>query len=132
MKVKTDFVSNSSTTSFIYISNVDFDKHSFFKAIGVSENSPMLLLFEKMYDILNGAIRTGEIVLDENQLMQDIYYHVFTPEIIERAKKALKKGNKVVIGGLSSDECGEETYLCTEIFEIESDDFYINAFNNYW
>ena len=85
-----------------------------------------------MYDVLNKSIDYGKKVTDESQLIQDKKYPDFTPEVIDRAKRALVKGENVVIGRLDSDGDAEESFLCMQIFEIESNDFYINAFNNYW
>lgn len=132
MKIKIDFVSNSSSTSFIYISGGEFNKSSFFNAVGISQDSPLFTLFERMYDVLNDAINYGEKVVDESQLIQDEKYPDFTQEVIDRAKKALEEGMNVVIGGLNSDGPLEESFLCMEVVEIESDEFYINAYDNYW
>jgi len=33
---------------------------------------------------------------------------------------------------LSSEECLAESVLCMEIFEIESERFFLNAYDNYW
>lgn len=132
MKIKMDFVSNSSSTSFIYISSGEFSKSSFFDAVGISQDSPLFTLFENMYYVLSDAIRSGDKVIDESQLMQDDKYPKFTPEVIDRAKKALKEERDVVISSLHSDGILEECFLCMEIFEIESNEFYINAYDNYW
>ncbi len=132
MKIKLDFVSNSSSTSFIYISSGEFSEDSFFDAVGISQDSPLFALFEKMYYVLKDAIRTGDKVINESQLVQDDKYPNFTPEVIDRAKKALNEGSDVVISRLNSDGILEESFLCTEIFEIESNEFYINAYDNYW
>lgn len=132
MKIKMDFVSNSSSTSFIYISSGEFSESSFFDAVGISQDSPLFALFEKMYYVLKDAIRTGDKVINESQLVQDDKYPNFTPEVIDRAKKAFNEGRDVVISRLNSDGILEESFLCTEIFEIESNEFYINAYDNYW
>ena len=132
MKIKMDFISNSSSTSFIYISNGEFNESSFFDAVGVSQDSPLFTLFGKMFLVLSEAIRLGDKVTDESQLVQDDKDPKFTPEVIDRAKKALKDGKDVVVSRLSNEEALEESFLCTEIFEIESNEFYINAYDNYW
>ena len=127
-----DFVSNSSSTSFIYISSGEFNENSFYDAVGVSKDSPIFTLFERMYNVLNDSINSGKKVTDKSQLIQDKNYPNFTPEVIDCAKRALAEGKHVVLGGLDSDGNAEESFLCMEIFEIESNDFYINAFDNYW
>ena len=56
----------------------------------------------------------------------------FTGEAIERMKKALEQGQTVTIGKFSSENNLAEMVLCTENFEIESERFFINAYENYW
>ena len=132
MKIKMDFISNSSSTSFIYISSGKFNENSFYNAVGISKDSPIFNLFERMYHVLHDSIKNGKKVNYKSQLIQDEKYPKFTPEVIDRAIRALSKGENVVIGRLDSDGDVEESFLCMDIFEIESDDFYINGFDNYW
>jgi len=132
MKIKMDFISNSSSTSFIYISSGKFNENSFYNAVGISKDSPIFNLFERMYHVLHDSIKNGKKVNYKSQLIQDEKYPKFTPEVIDRAIRALSKEENVVIGRLDSDGDVEESFLCMDIFEIESDDFYINGFDNYW
>lgn len=132
MKVKVDFVSNSSSTSFVYIAREMLSKQDFMDAAGVSADSPVASLFESMFQRLRERIRQGdrlESVEDVNNLDDQ---ERFPSEIIERMKTALEQGQTVTIGSFSSDENLAELTLCTEIFEIDSDRFFINAYENYW
>jgi hypothetical protein len=47
-------------------------------------------------------------------------------------KYAIEQGKNVITSKLSSDGPLAESILCMAMFEIESDRFYINAYNNYW
>ena len=132
MKIKMDFVSNSSSTSFIYISDKVFNKDAFYSATGVNEKSPLFDFFTELYNSLDYAIQTGDEITQPDEVTSEGEYPEFTPEVVERVHQALKEGKKVVRGGFSSDEDLPASMLCMEIFEIESDDFYINAFDNYW
>ncbi len=58
--------------------------------------------------------------------------HEFTPDVVEKMKDAIEQGKRVVTATLSSDGPLAESLLCMAMFEIESDSFYINAYNNYW
>jgi len=58
--------------------------------------------------------------------------HEFTPEVVEKMKNAIEQDKKVVTSKLDSDGPLAESLLCMAMFEIESDRFYINAYNNYW
>ncbi|WP_429817266.1 hypothetical protein [Ensifer sp. B1-9] len=132
MKIKMDFVSNSSSTSFVYISKEMLSKEDFFGAAGVSPDSPVASLFESMFYQLKSSIEGGKTL----QSLEDVDALAggdeFTTEVLERMRDAIKQGKTVTTGHLSSDECLAETLLCTEIFEIESERFYINAYDNYW
>ena len=49
MKIKLDFVSNSSSTSFVYISSGELSEATFLEAAGVGAESPVSELFRQMY-----------------------------------------------------------------------------------
>lgn len=131
MKIKMDFVSNSSSTSFIYISEMQFTKESFFEAIGASDQGPLGSLFVSMYEELNSSIANGERIVGIDQVASARDFDL-TPEVFERVSVALTEGKRVVRGMLSSDGALAESILCMEIFEIETDKMFINAFPNYW
>ncbi len=132
MKIKMDFVSNSSSTSFIYISDKVFNEDSFYKAAGVDKSSPLFEFFNELYLSLDRAIHDGKEITDVGEVSSDGDYPDFTPEVVQKVHDAINAGKTVIQGGFSSDEDLPESILCTEIFEIDSEDFYINAYDNYW
>lgn len=132
MKLKLDFVSNSSSTSFVYIPDGDFTEEAFMKAAGVDPNGPVGDLFREMHWELFSELQNGETVATAEQAGALANRHEFTPDVIERIKEAISQGKSVYTGSLSSDGPFAESLLCVEMFEITSDEFYINAFNNYW
>ena len=132
MKIKMDFVSNSSSTSFVYISKEMISKEDFFGAAGVSADSPVASLFESMFYQLKSSIERGETIQSIEEVDALEGKRDFTSEVLDRMREAVKQGKTVTAGHLSSEEGLAETVLCTEIFEIESERFYVNAYDNYW
>lgn len=133
MKVKLDFISNSSSTSFVYISDEELSEEVFLKAAGVDRDGPVGDLFHQMYSEISTSIREyGKKVTTKEAADRLAGTHEFTPAVIEKMKDAIEQGKNVVTSKLSSDGSLAESFLCTTMFEIESDRFYINAFNNYW
>jgi hypothetical protein len=133
MKIKFDFVSNSSSTSFVYISNEELSEEAFLKAAGVDGDGPVGDLFRQMHSEISTAIRHFDKKIttkeDADNLAES---HEFTPEVIEKMKCAIEQRRNVVTSRLRSDGPFAELLLCMTMFEIESDRFYINAYNNFW
>ncbi len=133
MKIKYDFVSNSSSTSFVYISDEELSEDVFLEAAGVDRDSPVADLFRQMHSEISTAIRRyGEQITTKEAADNLAGSHAFTPEVIEKMKDAIEIGKNVVTSTLSSDGPLAESLLCMAMFEIESNHFYINAYNNYW
>lgn len=132
MKVKVDFVSNSSSTSFVYIAPEMLSKQDFMAAVGVGPDSPVTSLFENMFYRLKENIEQGETLTDAEDIGSLENRERFTSDVIARMKVALEQGQTVTVGSFSSEVDLAECMLCTEIFEIESERFFINAYENYW
>lgn len=133
MKVKFDFVTNSSSTSFVYISDEELSEEVFLEAAGVDRDGTVGDLFRQMYsEISNSILHHGEQITTKEAADSLAGSHKFTPEVIEKMKDAIEQGKNVVTSTLSSDGSLAESLLCMAMFEIESDRFYINAYNNYW
>lgn len=133
MKIKLDFVSNSSSTSFVYISDEELSEEVFLEAAGVDGDGPVGDLFRQMHSEISTAIRDyGKQVMTKEAADSFTGGHEFTPEVVKKMKDAIEQGKMVVTSTLSSDGPFAESLLCMAMFEIESDRFYINAYNNYW
>lgn len=132
MKIKIDFVSNSSSTSFVYIARDMLSKQDFMAAAGVSADSPVASLFEDMFHELKERIERGEVLTSVEDIERLGNRERFTSNVIDRMKKALEQGQTATVGSFSSESNLAEMTLCTEIFEIDSERFFINAYENYW
>jgi hypothetical protein len=121
MKIKFDFVSNSSSTSFVYISDEELSEEAFLEAAGVDGNGPVGDLFRQMHSEVISAIQHyGKQVTTKEAADSLAGKHEFTPEVVEKMKDAIEQGKNVIIARLSSDGPLEESLLCMAMFEIES------------
>lgn len=136
MKIRGDFVTNSSSTSFILITDRELDLGTFLNKIGISQDSDMTFIFEHLYESIN----RNKVELDyyiKNYIDKDIntfeyFRDNFSQEIAEKIFSGKDNGKKVWIGKLSSDYDEYETFFCTDSFIIEDEEIYINGANCTW
>lgn len=133
MKIKLDFVSNSSSTSFVYISDTELTLDTFLESVGVDKDGPVGDLFCDMYNVLHDAIvNYGKPIKTEEEANALLGSYEFTPDVIDKMKDGIATGKNVITSLLSSDGEFAESLLCMAVFEINSEHFYVNAYNNYW
>jgi len=138
MKIRWDFVTNSSTTSFLIICKGKPKINEFMIAMGVKEKkSPLWKLFNQLYNIMIDKIEPiGDAVQkrhwEKAESVYDLVKTYFSETTAKRVESAIRNSKDVWIGRLSSDEGDVESFFCVDDFEVEHGDFYLNALPCIW
>ncbi|MBR4677736.1 MAG: hypothetical protein IKO99_07020 [Bacteroidales bacterium] len=138
MKIKTDFVTNSSSTCFVVMSKGDFTLEKFMVSLGLTEDSPFRDVFEELFVyIKNELIPLHEFISNDkwhkaNQSEEDYITSIFSKRTFEKIQDAEKNGYDVYMGRLHSDDGEIISFFCTSSFVIESENLVIDATNDGW
>lgn len=133
MKIRQDFVTNSSSTSFVISMKKEINEQNFLRAIGADRSSAMKKIFEDLYVAIDKKKEDINLVINEsrcghNAVEDFLKAKSFDDDTINIVKKLLEQGRIVYYGTLGSDgDSVAERYFCTESFLICDDNIYFNG-----
>jgi hypothetical protein len=132
MKIKADYITNSSSTSFLIIADNELDRQTFYEWFGIHPESDFTYIFNKLFDAVKYNSKPIEEEINNGESLDDYLSSYHLENEIDRVKEALKSGKKVRVGKLHSDDNGIETFFCLDSFCIDNELVYFNALSNGW
>jgi hypothetical protein len=130
MKIRRDYVTNSSSTSYIIICAEEFTRDNLSEIMGIRRHSPLYPLVNSLYDAIMGGREPAQSATKE--ALEDLFRLGLSPQLWERVNRAQQQGKEIWVGDLSSEETPSESLFCCSAFEWENDKMYINALNCVW
>lgn len=124
MKIRSDFVTNSSSTVFVLIARSELTRDGICKLIGIQTDSPLEPIADELFKLLGESRH----VISTAEAAEPVLAGAHFAQLVEdRVKAAVAEGHEVRIGEFGTDGDGIEQLLCGDCFEAENDEYYLNA-----
>jgi hypothetical protein len=134
VRIRSGFVSNSSSTSFLIISRDELEEGAFLELMGAQPDSPIAGLFRELFSDVIGSSRYVDFSRVDKRVSPESWFDSdrLSPVMRERLKQAAKNGLKAYFGRLSSDNTPVQSFFCTDAFEVENERIYFNYLECVW
>ncbi|MDR1049995.1 MAG: hypothetical protein LBP95_02740 [Deltaproteobacteria bacterium] len=136
MKIRLDFVTNSSSTSYLISLKGKFTLENFTKAAGVDKTPWLGRMFSRLFKIISGhnkeisdVVKMEREYYDEDETL-DSYLERAWPDREETVKALLAAGRKVYVGSFEDGGMGAselECLFCADSFFLENDEIFFDA-----
>ena len=131
MKIRTGFITNSSSTNFLIISKEELTEEYLFEKLGFVEGGKLAeqghVLCE---EIMSGVDRGGIRYFDYDTPSYENILEIFGPKAADKFQKM--QGAHTYWGYTSSDQTPMTQFFTTDSFEIEEKNFYLNGRSCVW
>lgn len=129
MKIKLDYVTNSSSTSYLIICDEDFSEEMFYKELGITGEGPIRDFISYLFREIDEGKEEYEVYMEK---LGARHPFDFPKSIQDKLDLALSNGSRVYAGSISSEINNQLSYFCTSSFEVETQHIYINYVECFW